>query len=209
MRARGAAGRRPHAYGQSFNPGEKRSGFYAFRSTSYTVRVTGLPLPFASVLSEKALNLGPSVSDRCAARALQLSATAPHIVRAKPSGRESEEREMMLEAARADATRPSGIREATDATGRPRRHARLAPARQPATSRTSAPAVPARTGAAYGRPERPVGATPPRRLSPIRPIAALIPRHLRQTRRNSISQFECQEARPQHIVVMSSNCMRS
>jgi hypothetical protein len=160
------------------------------------------------------------VSDRRAARALQLSATAPasHGGRAKPSGRESEEREMMREAARADATRPSGIREATDAAGRPRRRARLAPARQPATSRTSAPAVPARTGVAYGRPARPVGATPPRRLSPIRPIAALIPRHLRQTRRYSISQFECQEARPQphrsdlgelHAVVTSGRAVRT
>ena len=116
---------------------------------------------------------------------------------------------MMREAEGADATQPSGIRGATDATGQARRRVRLAPARQPATSRRSAPAVPTRTGAACEMPARPVGATPPRRLSPTRPIAALILRHLRQTRRTSIPQSECREARPQHITVMSANCMRS
>lgn len=81
---------------------------------------------------------------------------------------------------------------ATDVAGRARRRVRLVPARQPATSKPSAPVVPAKTGAAYGRPERPVGATPPRRLSPSRPIAALI---LRQRRRLRVPA-QLERARP-------------
>jgi hypothetical protein len=72
-----------------------------------------------------------------------------------------------VDAARLRASRGAG--EAAGLEGRPR----LEPTTQPASNRSSAPKVPAKTTAACWMLGRPAGTTPPTRPSPISPIAVL------------------------------------
>ena len=79
-----------------------------------------------------------------------------------------------------------------------------APAKQQTISVSRAPAVPARTCAAWVTPGRPVGTTPPMTPSAIKPMVTLI---------NAISfctiwQFKCQGNLLERLALMSSKSHR-
>jgi hypothetical protein len=115
--------------------------------------------------------------------------------------------------AEGDATRFSERRGVVDtgarrrATRRARRGVKLAMATQPDTSRTNALTAPASTGTAYGMPGKPVGARPPRRPSPRRPMAVLISQnHAKRLSEKMLSQSECHSARACHEALISAKC---